>query len=595
MALTQEQTTKYEALFKKYPVAISHLHQQLIDNQLGLVLGAGIGQEIGFPNWKELIYEIAVSNDVEGTALFNNPEKRTVTSQMLFQLFKQKYLSTENGLNTYSHYGDIELRKKWKELVRSVLYAKVSNDPGEWIKSCPYLLSLIKIIQNFGTMTVTYNFDDTIERLLHKNKKTQSSRGYTVVWDTNVQTEKRPNIVYHPNGYLPRKKSEFTSQQLIFLEDTFEDQLVDSFNGHYNALHNYYSSKTCLFLGISLNDHTLKHMLYMNAKKCYGHMHYLVQYTKNHSKDKTKEQSLLLDTETKTNFDIYNLYTLYLTSDEIDTLLSLIQLPPLEFNQICRNMIKIRKFFAMGAVAAGKSTTVNQYKCFLTFDEWLEELPDDMEKAPSAINAKREKEIDIWIAEQISRKNDNLNKETLDRLPCIAVIDRTPLDAFAFFDNNLMIPPDNETQSEKAAREKKLNDLWKNKAKLHQSKHPHNSPLVGGKIVFLRGDIDEMEKRAKQKFREYGQTDLKTQQNELLYIAENLKAIYGDNSVAVIDVTNKSIEQVTKEVAEIIYFKEYAEVDFQKALESIIKKGRNFNETKALHCRAVIQPSRKNL
>ena len=276
---------KYEALFRKYPVAITHLHQQFKVKRLGLALGAGVSKGLGFPDWKELITNIAKSPDVNGMKLFDNPSGRTVTSQMLFQLLKEKFLSTTEGRQSIDRYGDLELRKKWKLLVHDILYKGVSRNLDEWEESCPYLKNLVKVISESGTMTVTYNFDDSIEKLLHKYNKKSGSRGFTVVWDANVQMEKRDNIVYHPNGYLPRKMSDFASTQLVFLEDTFEDQLVDSFSGHYNALNNHYSSKTCLFVGISLEDRTLKHMLRMNAKKCYGHIHYIIQHLPDRSKD----------------------------------------------------------------------------------------------------------------------------------------------------------------------------------------------------------------------------------------------------------------------------------------------------------------------
>lgn len=583
MSLTQEQREKYSELFSKYPVAISHLHQQY-RKQLGIVLGAGIGKDLGFPDWKELIKNIANDPMVEGEELFSNPSKRTVTSQMLYQLFKEHYLNTCEGKKTYNHFGDIELKKKWKKLVHDVLYKTVEDNCDQWIRSSPYLETLINVIKGSNTMTVTYNFDDTVEKMLHKYRTNEEKgrRGYTVVWDSNVQTEKRKNIIYHPNGYLPRKISDFASEQLVFLEDSFEDQLVDSFRGHYNALNNHYSSNTCLFLGISLEDRTLKHMLRMNAKKCYGHMHYIVQHIKNHDNDQDEAQKLLVESETKANFETYNLYTMYLTSEEINTLLELILLPSEDFCDIRSKEenanYQIRRYFIMGAVAVGKSTTVSQFKCFQTFDEWLEDMPENMEKAPSCLDDCSESAIDKWIAEQIVRKNISLTTKTNAERPSISIIDRTPIDAFAFFDNELL-DEEGETEEGKITRKYKLNLEWKNKAELHISQHPIEKDfrLAGGKIIFLQGDISEMLKRAKQKWRDYEEKDLILQQKELKYLATGAQKISGsEDVVSFIDVTNKTIEQVSKEVAEIIYFEKYVEADFQSILEAISKNGRDF-------------------
>jgi len=392
--------------------------------------------------------------------------------------------------------------------------------------------------------------------------------------------ENRDNIIYHLNGYLPRKMSDFASPQLVFLEDTFEDQLVDSLHGHYNALNNHYSSKICLFIGISLEDRTLKHMLRLNAKKCFGHFHYVIQHMPNLDHEKNENFQTHKASETKANFDTYNLFMMYLTSEEINTLMEMLQLGFDDFNAICNKIKKAMKFFIMGSVAAGKSTVVSQFKCFKTYDEWLEDMPDGMDKAPRDLDKKNEKKIDNWIAEQIWRKNANIDLTTKSNLPCILIIDRTPIDAFAFFSNDINISDGNENEEEKSKRTKQLDLLWKKKAILHLSKKGADQSLVGGKIIFLQGEVHEMVKRAKQKFRGHKKNDLQIQQNEILHLIKGARHKYKDKSVYIINVTNKNIEQVAKEVARVIYFEEYAEVNFQNILDSIAKKGEPFMKNK---------------
>jgi adenylate kinase family enzyme len=550
-----------DQLFRKYPVAIMHLRQQLKAKRLGLVLGAGIGVDLGFPSWDQLVSNIAQREEVDGESLKEYVSGNTITTQLLFQCFMENYLKndfTGERLQNYEKYGDIEIRKEWKKLVHDVLYANVPDKIDDIIARSKYLLSLVELIQETEPMTVTYNFDDTIERVLfklrNKRKAEQESRGYTVVWDPNVQTEKRPNIVYHPNGYLPKKISEFASEQLIFLEDTFEDQLIDSFRGHYNALNNHYSSKTCLFVGISLSDRTLKHMLRMNSKKCFGHTHYLIQYVRDDIDINAEQYKEYVETLTKTNFNTYNLFTMFLTSEEIKTLTRLLLMDDFNFGILRDKITKMRKLFIMGAVAVGKSTTVNQFKCLQTYDEWLEEMPDDMEKSPDLPKSESIERIDKWIAEQINLKNDFLFYATETEGHGLSIIDRTPLDAFAFTSN----------------------DEWKAKSDLILSRLPEKG-LMPGKVVLLKGDITEMMKRAIQKFRDYSKEALEEQQKKFEHIARGLIEAYPE-AITTIDVTDKSIEQVTKEVAMIIYFDEYEEVDFQKILMAIQEKGYDFYE-----------------
>jgi len=563
MQQSDTKTEEFSALFRKYSTAIIHLRQQLHDHRLGLVFGAGIGKDIGFPSWEELVENIAKHPNVDGESITRvEPNNYTYTSQLLYQKFKNKLLgiSSDKPINDNNQKDDeFKIRKKWKELIHEVLYANVPNTLDKIIEKQNYLVRLVTLIQKTCTMTITYNFDDTIERLLAKYKEQHNdyvTRGYTVVFDSNVQNvfnQSQNPIVYHPNGYLPHDMRSITSEQLVFLEDSFEDQLIDNFKGHYNALNHHYSSRTCLFIGLSLSDRTLKHMLRMNSKKCFGHMHYFVRFTTCEEKQH-EGWSEYADSLTKTNFDAYNLLTLFLTREEIATLTELLMLDKIQFEAICNNITKTQKFFVMGVVAVGKSTTVNQFRSLTTYDEWLEDMPEDMEKSPDKSTPEQIKKIDKWIAKQISLKNRFMIVSDEDKGSSLSIIDRTPLDAFAF-------TPKND---------------WISKAELILGSLGERQ-LKKGKIILLTCKPERLTQRVVQKFRDFTEEALIEQQNDLVYLAEQIKNKYLE-AVAIIDVTNKSIEQVTKDVARIIYFDKYNEVDFQAILDAIRKKGVRFNE-----------------
>lgn len=67
---------------------------------------------------------------------------------------------------------------------------------------------------------------------------------------------------------MPRQLSETPSPQLVFLEDSFADQLIYSMSGHYAFLTDYLSQTSGLLIGHSLNDPTLK--------QCPGHIIFLI-------------------------------------------------------------------------------------------------------------------------------------------------------------------------------------------------------------------------------------------------------------------------------------------------------------------------------
>lgn len=548
-------------LLNQYGVAILHLRKQLENQRLGVVLGAGVSKSIGFPDWNDLIESIGKDSRVDGEDILKQNSNKTIITQLLYQKFKTNYLKNKMINYNYELFGDIEIKKEWKKLVRDILYKNIPEDFEELEKNDKYIRQFVELIQKTSIMTVNYNFDDTLEKFLHKYRldkdKGVTTRGYTVAWDYNVQAEKRKNIVYHPNGYLPDKLSEFASEQLIFSEDTFEDQLIDSFSGHYNALANHYSSATCLFVGISLEDRTLKNMLRQNAKKCYGHIHYYIHYLKDEKVREQPEFISYMESFKHANFETYNLYSMFLTEEEIAQLAQIVTMNDFDFRILADEaQINVsRQFFLVGAVAAGKSTTVGQLRCLQTFDEWLEDMPPDMEKSPDMVDDTNISIIDGWIAKQVYKKN--LFLDSMKENASVNIIDRSPIDALAFTDK----------------------DKWKDKAELllkNIKVGTESKRLVKGTIIFLRGNIEEMYRRSIKKFREYSKEALEAQQSMYQHLMDGIKKCEG--GVYEINITNKTVEQVTKEVAQIIFFGEYKETDFQYVLEKVLEKGWDFYE-----------------
>jgi len=556
--MNRAQLNRCTKLFEKHPAAISHLYHQFTKKRLGVVLGAGIGVKIGFPNWHDLLVRIAEHPKVNGSHLLKGKSGKTATAQILFQLFKENQLLNTKSQEIYARYGNLEIHREWKKTILDVLYVGTSDNPEDWLKAEPYLKELVDVIRESNVMTVTYNFDDTIERLIRDTSPDIGRRKCTTVWDFTVQGEisnqlERP-VIYHPNGFLARDKKTI-SPQMVLLDDSFEDQLVDSFTGHYNALNFHYSSKTCLLLGISLEDRTLKHMLRMNARKHCGHVHYLVQHLADDF-EYTEDNLKYLEMEKNANFETYNLYTLHLTSQEIGDLLGLMRMPPSQFiSQVAPKVAKKRRFFVMGCVSVGKSTTVSQFKSLGIISEWTKDMPEEMTKAPSMLSEEREQIIDEWVAEEVALKNVILdNQDSIS----LTVIDRTPIDAFAFIQDK-----GDET-----------NNLWQRKAELFKEKLGHQT-LVGGKIIFLKADAEEIYNRTLQKVRQYSEDDLDNQQEAFLSLIK-IFAEKNSASVEFVDVTNKTAEQVAKEVAKIIYYNEYEEVGFQSILDAIQNKGKDF-------------------
>jgi hypothetical protein len=532
-----------KTVLKTFNRAVAHLREQFGRAQLGLVFGAGIGDPFGFPRWEDLLSRIAASPEVQGEETLRTEKNPTAQAQQLYQRFKLKVLTQRSEEKDCDLLVEMRLRARWREVVHRCLYEGVPETMDEIISRDEYLISFLDVIRR-SPLTVTYNFDDLLERLLARTRTDRDTRGFTTIWSGNAQLTAKPGgVVYHPNGFLPLKLQEKPSDDLVFLENSFADQLIDSIAGYYSSLSAHMAQTTCLFIGLSMGDPTLKHLLRQTAKAFPGHCHYRVAYTPP-EKVNPEHQKL----ESIASFDVYNLITLHLSSIEHKALAKLLLSHKDEFKMVAEEVgaRSCFRYMVTGAVGVGKSCLVNHLRSLLTQDEWTEERAPGMEKAPELLTPKETRMIDEWVAEQIATKNLHLmNADT-----GLHLTDRAPLDAFAF--------------TPKAE--------WKSKAKLIKSRvslgKAKGRKLVGAHIILLIGDPEVMAARAISLHKVTDAERLRRQQLLLRKIYEPL-----GNGVTVVDTANKSIPQVVKECAEIIFFKEYYEADLHGRLLGILKNG----------------------
>ena len=527
-------------LLRNYCRAIIHMREQIKLERFGLVFGAGISCQFGFPTWKNLIKQLAEHDKINGNDIVGISDNATNISQMLYQKMKTRIKTTREDVE-YDRETSI-YKREWLKIIHDELYKNVPEEIEELQKKDKYIKDYIPIIKE-AKLTLNYNFDNTIELLLgaeRSESEKSKTRGYRTVWDSGIQLYPQHGVIYHPNGFIPRGFRERPSDDIVFLEDSFGDQLLDSIAGHYNALSNFYAQNTCLLIGLSLEDATLKHILRQNARIHPGHVHYYVHYldNKNRLTDEQKEHII------SSNFEIYNLITLFLTEKEISTLGKLIN-PNKQIGVMIDQLglNDVYRFYLTGSVCVGKSTAVSQFRSLRTHDEWLERKVEGMEKDPTKVSDEDKiREIDMWVANQWREKNYILSKLESG----IHIVDRAPLDAFAF-------TPETE---------------WVAKAQLTKNTiTPEQSmiKLCKGKIILLIGDPNEMSVRALRLQKDVSVRSLGMRQ-------KLLKIVYPDknnNDVVELDTRSKSRERVVKEICKIIHLDEYKECDMQDILEKI--------------------------
>jgi len=530
-------------LMKDHSRAIMHMRAQKKLKRFGLVFGAGICRDFGFPQWDELIRRIALDKRVEGEKLMSEAKSKSSVSQLLFQSYRIKeLLSLREDFDQRDRLFSY-LQAGWNKVVHDALYKDVPIKISDLKQKNIYIHEYLDIIKN-TRLTVNYNFDDTLQVLLSEGRSPEEkseTRGFRTVWSADLQLYPQDGVIYHPNGYLPRNFRERPSDEVIFLEDAFGDQLLESVSGHYMTLSYHFSQNTCLFIGLSLNDSTLKHLLRKSTTIHPGHVHYYVYFM---------EDGEVLDEEHRrtirdANFTVHNLVTLFLNREGLRALGRMLKMSDEEIGIIAEDarVQTAYRFFLTGSVSVGKSTSVSHFRSLLTYDEWLDQKEAGMDIDPSKItDPETIRRIDKWIAQQWRLKNFSLSKRPNHG---VHIIDRCPLDAFAF-------TPEDE---------------WIAKARLTRENvtpYRDETPLCKGKVILMIGDPEVMAVRALKVQKDVTAEKLEYRQN-LLRVVYN-KSLPG---IAEIDTREKSIRRVVKDICRVVHIEDYEECDLQAILDQI--------------------------
>lgn len=542
---------KYDyKVLKDYPRPIVHMRQQLLANKkFGLVLGAGVSKHFGLPNWNELINQIAEDPEIDGLEIMNykTGSPQASITQMLYEHFKSNEIEKrgQTGVPVTKEM-ESSIYKKWRNIIHTELWKGFKED---FLKQGhhPFLDPFVEIIKK-SSLTINYNFDDTIQTIINDRKSPADKRNgvklFETVWDARLQFQNNQGIIYHPNGFLPRNLIEGASENLVFSEDSFADQLIASMTGHYSTLLHHLSKNTCLFIGLSLEDNTLKHLLRQNALINPGHYHYYVAYTPDKSALKPAQKVAIRES----NFELYNLITLFLNQEEIKELGELLLMGDSEFrNAATANKVSTKFiFYVTGAVGCGKTTTLQYFRNLATFSEWPEQKHPLLAKPFDQLTNDETLEVDGWINEMFFLKNLNLNNLTEG----ITVIDRTPLDPLTF-------TKDDQTEWKKKAEN--LNDAI--------GLSENSFRIVKGQVLLLKGNCEIISNRikARQKLatKEYDS-------NSINVMYQKFEKVFGGIPIREITTVDLSIHEVVKKVARVIHMDAYQEHDLHGVLDELI-------------------------
>jgi hypothetical protein len=541
--LDMEISATQAKVLSRYPRAIYHLRAQLARKKLMPVFGAGASQPIGLPNWQDLITRIATDARVGAVSLAASTTSQASRVQLIFHHFRRKQLQAQvaAGQIADEHSGSISLERRiaheWREILHASLY-KTAKD----VETHPYLAEFVPVIRQ-APLTVNYNFDDSLQILLARlpRQDEDETKGFETVWEPTVQYRSSSSVIYHPNGFMPRELHHNPSPNVVLLDDTFADQLIDAQRGHYSTLLSHFFRFTSLLVGLSLADPTLKHLLRQSAQANPGHVHYYVAY-RNEGVSNQVEQD---DATTYSNFDTYNLVTLFLNAEEIAALATLLSLPNDEFALAVneQQLPSTYTFYLSGAVGVGKTTALTRFKSLTSFDEWLDPKDPLLHTAADKLTEGEKQTVDLWINKQFRRRNFLIGRTDTQ----LSVIDRSPIDPIAFAASSGL------ADAKKRALE--LLDLY------------GSPPVKGactGKIIFMKGSPEVMNARVYDRHKEGSPEYIAKLQEKFERLWS--RAASGVRTLQTMDL---ALADVVKTVSRIIHLEDYSVVDFNEILHSI--------------------------
>lgn len=331
---------------------------------------------------------------------------------------------------------------------------------------------------------------------------------------------------------------EVPSDKFVFSEASYAEQFLGVLAGDQGALTNHFSKNTCLLIGLSLDDEMLRNLLVISSRSSPGNYHYFVYFLKKGRKIEPDQREAI----ERSNFNVYNLITLFLTEREIAALGDFINPKVINDEDFCdhaRQTIKggAFRFYLTGPLGVGKSTILNQFRNLIVYDEWLETKPRILAKPWWKLNPVEREKADCWIARQFKLKNDNLRRGKFG----IFMVDRPPLDPLSF------TPAD--AKSDKARR-------------LLEAICPGMVDKVeSGTVILLMGDPEEPAVRLILTEREgYTATKLKE-------MTSAFRNIYKGKGVVILDTHGLTIQEVTKKVAAIVHMEPYKPYNLHNRLE----------------------------
>jgi hypothetical protein len=524
-----------ERVYSKYARPVAHLRDRFRSQRFGLVFGEGVGRELGFPETGELLNRIARDCRIPFTVDIEDDPFRA--ARLLYEHFcATEHPDTEAGRGEHKE----SVRTRWLERVHRCLYGESPASPAVLEQRSPYLGQFLPLLRAIP-FSINYNFDDTLERLLHLSASRGDGplRRYVSLWGA-ARPPVEGGAVFHPDGFVPsRLRDDLPNREIVPGQAVLGEEVCGPVQGQGEILAAYLCEMTCLMVGAPFANPGLREALRRSAELYPGHVHYTVRlvYSPEDLSDGQRRS------EVEANFARYNLVTLFLTAEEIAALAALVHDDTTLAAVTDKAGYPPRKFvyYLVGASGVGKTTALRHFYSLRPHEEWPEPLFPLMTKDFSGLSEEERRQVDDWVDTQWQRKNAAIARSG----PGIDIVDRGPLDALAY------VPL--EAVSARAAR-------------ALASIRSADLPVTPGHIIRLRGANQRVCVQAQRAFRSHGLAGTDWEQQTIGTTYE-----MDDEDPSTVTIDGLTSDGVARRIARIIYLEDYRPRQLDDRLVSLAR------------------------
>lgn len=232
---------------------INYLKGAFKNEELVLVLGAGVSVPYNLPSWENLLQKLLFET-------FNNKstnkEVSTVLAKLFPELFPNSPIISARFLEEF--FKKNKNAKPLDEMVREALYEKIDRvEDSKVVKEILQFCIAPGKSPNLNSI-ITYNYDDILEFVLNKS---EVDIPFKSIYKVGMNYKNGELPIYHVHGYLPQYQEGDKGFSVTLSENLYHKQYNDIYGWSNMVQINKFKDNVCIFIGISLTDPNLRRLL----------------------------------------------------------------------------------------------------------------------------------------------------------------------------------------------------------------------------------------------------------------------------------------------------------------------------------------------